>query len=100
MVDAATEGGIPRSSCLEVSLKSLAFCGSVRKREATRRLAGIKGTTQRCGLHRWAGTLPNRAKLGGFMNTIKSLILGSAAVLAASVGAQAADLPVKAKAVQ
>ena len=34
------------------------------------------------------------------MNTIKSLILGSAAVLAVSVGAQAADLPVKAKAVQ
>ena len=50
MVDAATEGGIPRSSCLEVSLKSLAFCGSVRKREATRRLAGIKGTNQRCDL--------------------------------------------------
>lgn len=34
------------------------------------------------------------------MNTIKSLILGSAAILAASAGAQAADLPVKAKAVQ
>jgi len=34
------------------------------------------------------------------MNTIKSLILGSAAVIAASAGAQAADLPVKAKAVQ
>jgi len=34
------------------------------------------------------------------MSKIKSLILGSAAVLAASAGAQAADLPVKAKAVQ
>ncbi len=34
------------------------------------------------------------------MSTIKSLILGSAAVIAASAGAQAADLPVKAKAVQ
>ena len=34
------------------------------------------------------------------MSNIKSLILGSAAVIAASVGAQAADLPVKAKAVQ
>ena len=34
------------------------------------------------------------------MNKIKSLILGSAAVIAASAGAQAADLPVKAKAVQ
>ena len=33
------------------------------------------------------------------MSKIKSLILGSAAVIAASVGAQAADLPVKAKAV-
>ena len=34
------------------------------------------------------------------MSKIKSLILGSAAVLAATAGAQAADLPVKAKAVQ
>jgi len=34
------------------------------------------------------------------MTNMKSLILGSAAVIAASVGAQAADLPVKAKAVQ
>ena len=34
------------------------------------------------------------------MSKIKSLILGSAAVLAAASGAQAADLPVKAKAVQ
>jgi len=34
------------------------------------------------------------------MSKIKSLILGSAAVVAASAGAQAADLPVKAKAVQ
>ena len=44
MVVEATEGGIPRSSRLEVSLKSLAFSGSVRKREVTGRLAGIKGT--------------------------------------------------------
>ncbi len=34
------------------------------------------------------------------MSKIKSLILGSAAGLAAIAGAQAADLPVKAKAVQ
>ena len=34
------------------------------------------------------------------MNTIKTIILASAAALAASAGAQAADLPVKAKAVQ
>jgi hypothetical protein len=34
------------------------------------------------------------------MNTIKTLILASAAAVAASAGAQAADLPVKAKAVQ
>ena len=46
MVIEATEGGIPRSSRLGVSLKSLAFSGSVRKREATGRLAGIKGTNQ------------------------------------------------------
>src|SRR3978361_1985323 len=34
------------------------------------------------------------------MNTVKSLILGSAAALVAMGGAQAADLPVKAKAVE
>ncbi|WP_035645819.1 porin, partial [Bradyrhizobium sp. ORS 285] len=34
------------------------------------------------------------------MNTIKSLVLGSAAVLVAMSGAQAADLPIKAKAVE
>jgi hypothetical protein len=34
------------------------------------------------------------------MSKIKSLILGSAAALVAATGAQAADLPVKAKAVQ
>lgn len=34
------------------------------------------------------------------MNTIKSLVMGSAAVIAAFGGAQAADLPVKAKAVE
>src|SRR3954462_7225439 len=34
------------------------------------------------------------------MNTIKSLILGSAAALIAMSGAQAADLPIKAKAIE
>ncbi len=34
------------------------------------------------------------------MNTIRNLVLGSAAVLLAASGAQAADLPVKAKAVE
>lgn len=34
------------------------------------------------------------------MNTIKSLVLGSAAALVAMSGAQAADLPIKAKAVE
>ena len=34
------------------------------------------------------------------MKTIKSLVLGSAAALLAMGGAQAADLPVKAKAVE
>src|SRR6202012_5766504 len=37
---------------------------------------------------------------GGYMKTVKSLVLGSAAALIAVGGAQAADLPVKAKAVE
>src|SRR4029077_13697557 len=48
-----------------------------------------------------AGAFP-REQLGGLSNmkTIKGLILGSAAGLLAAGGAQAADLPVKAKAVE
>src|SRR6202043_3947646 len=48
-----------------------------------------------------AGAFP-REQLGGLTNmkTIKGLILGSAAGLLAAGGAQAADLPVKAKAVE
>src|SRR5712671_5263073 len=38
--------------------------------------------------------------VGGYMNMFKSLILGSAAGLIAMSGVQAADLPVKAKAVE
>jgi hypothetical protein len=45
-------------------------------------------------------TFPQLINFGGFMSKIKSLILGSAAALVAATGAQAADLPVKAKAVQ
>src|SRR5260221_5014601 len=46
-------------------------------------------------------SLRDRSNLGGLtMKTIKSLVLGSAAALLAMSGAQAADLPVKAKAIE
>jgi hypothetical protein len=47
------------------------------------------------------GAKPSRKKLEGSLMTVtKSLLLGSAAVLVAVAGAQAADLPVKAKPVE
>src|SRR5713101_5797596 len=46
------------------------------------------------------GTLPEFKAGGSQMRTVKSLLLGSAAGLVAVAGAQAADLPVKAKPVE
>src|SRR4051794_5663992 len=72
-------GAIP-SRTVTVSLKSLALKRGSEKREA-----------------RWVFSKHNwRIE----MNIVKSLLLGSAAGLAALTGAQAADLPVKAKPVE
>src|SRR5712672_4546314 len=62
-------------------------------------LRGLKGTFQRCGAPGGLGTLPT-TNLEVQMKMVKSLLLGSAAGLVAVGGAQAADLPVKAKPVE
>src|SRR5262244_58312 len=46
------------------------------------------------------GSLPDNVNGGSLMRMVKSLLLGSAAGLVAVAGAQAADLPVKAKPVE
>src|SRR5499433_4588726 len=46
------------------------------------------------------GSLPDNVNGGSLMRMVKSLLLGSAAGLVAVAGAQAADLPVKARPVQ
>src|SRR6266566_2323807 len=50
--------------------------------------------------HPTSGTLPRLTNLEVTMKMVKSLLLGSAAGLVAVAGAQAADLPVKAKPVE
>src|SRR4051812_27516958 len=81
------------------SLKSLALAGVS---EGAKRLSGEsrdKGTNLR--VSHPADPEPSLwSNLEVNMNTIKSLVLGSAAGLLAIGGAQAADLPVKAKAVE
>src|SRR6202171_4028197 len=87
------------SAALRGSLKSLASCGSVRRREATKRVLRDKGTNLR--VFHPADPEPSlQRNLEVNMKMVKSLILGSAAGLLAMSGAQAADLPVKAKAVE
>src|SRR5215475_1849589 len=82
------------------SLKSLAFSGCVRRREATKRwVKRDKGTNLRVS-HPRIRNLPYRATWRFNMKLVKSLLLGSAAGLIAVGGAQAADLPVKAKPVE
>jgi len=71
--------------------------GSVRRREAAERFRG--GGAGLLGIDRPA-TSQSRATWRLNMKTMKSLVLGSAAALVAMSGAQAADLPVKAKAVE
>src|SRR6202012_4044194 len=61
---------------------------------------GIKGTNLKGVRTRRIRNLPYRATWRFNMKMVKSLILGSAAGLVAMSGAQAADLPVKAKAVE
>src|SRR5436305_12746526 len=59
-----------------------------------------KGTNPKGVSPSGSGTYPDRATWRFNMNMTKSLILGSAAALLAMGGAQAADLPLKAKAVE
>src|SRR3984893_17068654 len=74
-------------------------CGSVRKREAAKRVSRDKGTNLRV-IHPADPEPSLQRNLEVNMKMVKSLILGSAAGLLAMSGAQAADLPVKAKAVE
>ena len=85
-------GASPGSSFLAPSF------GGTRSREPGR-FAGIKGTSE--GWQHPVETKPSLKQTWRFnMKMVKSLLLGSAAGLAAVAGAQAADLPVKAKAVE
>src|SRR5262245_37716857 len=70
----------------------------MRERRVVR---GRKGTFQGCIRTRRRRNPPNgRENLEVHMKMVKSLLLGSAAGVVALSGAQAADLPVKAKAVE
>src|ERR1700681_3139868 len=65
------------------------------------RRGGFSGRRNRPNVHRACGrNSPDNANLEVYMKMVKSLMLGSAAGLVAMSGAQAADLPVKAKAVE
>src|SRR5690242_12748345 len=97
----ATEGGIPKSSRVQV----VAYVPRVHagvSEVAMRLKRGPRGQgNQPQGVSpSGSGTFPDRATWRFSMKTIKSLVLGSAAGLLAVGGAQAADLPVKAKAVE
>src|ERR1700726_1766657 len=82
-----------------VRLSPSRSCGSVRKREAAKRVSRDKGTNLRV-IHPADPEPSLQRNLEVTMKMVKSLILGSAAGLLAMSGAQAADLPVKAKAVE
>src|SRR5215469_30635 len=92
-----TAGG-PGSSRKGSSLLSRATSGGL---QGAKRLSGFLGSQPQKGkTPLGVRSLLKREQLGGYnMNMIKSLVLGSAAALVAMGGAQAADLPVKAKAV-
>src|ERR1700737_175433 len=83
-----------------VRLSPSRSCGCVGRREATERFfEGVREPT--LGVFHPAGPEPSlQSNLEVNMKMVKSLILGSAAGLIAMSGAQAADLPVKAKAVE
>src|SRR4030088_1208252 len=82
-----------------VRLSPSRSCGSVRRRERLSGVSGDKGTNLRV-LHPADPEPSLQSNLEVNMKMVKSLILGSAAGLLAMGGAQAADLPVKAKAVE
>src|SRR5262245_32349137 len=65
-----------------------------------RSVTGTKGAFQGCGLHPAETEPSHNDNLEVQMKTVKSLLLGSAAGVVAVAGAQAADLPVKAKPVE
>src|SRR5258705_4996925 len=92
-------GGHPEVVPLGGSLKSLALSGSVRRREATKRVLRDKGTNLRV-FHPAdpEPSLQSNLEANINMKMVKSIILGSAAGLFAVGGGQGADLPVKAKA--
>src|SRR6266576_6363041 len=73
----------------------------IRRRRTTERFStDLKGTSPQVCRHP-ADLEPSlQSNLEVYMKMIKSLVLGSAAGLLAMSGAQAADLPVKAKAVE
>src|SRR5256886_6505427 len=73
----------------------------IRRRRTTERFSTeLKGTSPQVCRHP-ADLEPSlQSNLEVYMKMIKSLVLGSAAGLLAMSGAQAADLPVKAKAVE
>src|SRR5690242_17317703 len=77
--------------------------GSYQARSAkSKRLGWSRGQGGLPGVRctRQSGTLPRKANWRFNMKMVKSLLLGSAAGLVAVAGAQAADMPVKAAAVQ
>src|ERR1700761_7275703 len=80
--------------------ESLALSGSVRRREAATRVSRDKGTNLKGVNTQRIRNPPCRATWRLTMKLVKSLILGSSAVIVGMSGAQAADLPVKAKAVE
>src|ERR1700742_2191933 len=80
--------------------ESLALSGCVRRREAATRVSRDKGTNLKGVNTQRIRNPPCRATWRLTMKLVKSLILGSSAVIVGMSGAQAADLPVKAKAVE
>src|ERR1700759_3694352 len=77
---------------------SPASCGGVARRETTERFLGASPEGEHPG---GSGAFDRESNLEVLtMKMVKSLVLGSAAALLAMGGAQAADLPVKAKAVE
>src|SRR6202022_2130579 len=82
------------------SLKSFAFrAGGFESAKRAKRFSRDKGTNLRV-FHPADPEPSHKCNLEVNMKMVKSLILGSAAGLVAMSGAQAADLPVKAKAVE
>src|SRR3954469_16080035 len=89
----------PLCRCLVGSLRSIS---KVRRRGAYPRSPRpeLTGNAVWCHGDRGPSTEPSRYNLEVTMKTVRSLLLGSAAGFVAVAGAQAADMPVKAKPVE